>query len=161
MPELYVGVGSNADPERELRRAVQALEQSFGRVRCSAVYRSRATGVPADDYLNMVVAAASEITAEEVTERLRAIETAHGRTRAQPTLCALDLDLLLYGRCVDAQLRLPRVGVLSAPFVLAPLAELAPRLTHPLTGECFAAAWTTRAPAAAPVTRVGSLRSFG
>jgi 2-amino-4-hydroxy-6-hydroxymethyldihydropteridine diphosphokinase len=52
--------------------------------------------------------------------------------------------LLLYGRRVDAQRRLPRCGILLRPFVLRPLADLAPDATHPLTGERFGAVWKTR-----------------
>ena len=60
---------------------------------------------------------------------------ARGPTRADPAVCELDLDLLLYGSRVDAERRLPRPGLFVLPFVLVPLAELAPELVHPVTGE--------------------------
>jgi 7,8-dihydro-6-hydroxymethylpterin-pyrophosphokinase len=36
---------------------------------------------------------------------------------------------------VDAAERLPRPALFTVPFVLGPLAELAPDLVHPVTGE--------------------------
>ena len=72
----------------------------------------------------------------------------------------LDLDLLLYGRRVDPGRCLPHADVLRRAFVLAPLAELAPRLEHPLTGQPYAHAWKVLAArGACGVTRVGTLRT--
>jgi 7,8-dihydro-6-hydroxymethylpterin-pyrophosphokinase len=49
--------------------------------------------------------------------------------------------LLLYGACVDARRRLPRPGLFTVPFILGPLAELAPELVHPVTGERCRSVW--------------------
>ena len=135
MPELFVGAGSNSGPERALRRALLELEKRFGPVRCSSVYRSGAIGVPAADYLNVVMALSTEAEVDEVREALHAVEALAGRDRGDPAVCELDLDLLLYGLGVDARRRLPRPGLFVAPFVLVPLAELAPELVHPVTGQ--------------------------
>jgi 2-amino-4-hydroxy-6-hydroxymethyldihydropteridine diphosphokinase len=141
MPEVFVGAGSNADPVRALRGAVTELERLFGALRCSRVYRSPAVGGPAPDYLNLVVALSTESDVDALQAALRATETLAGRSRADPAVCELDLDLLLYGACVDARRQLPRPGLFAAPFVLGPLAELAPELVHPVTGERCRAAW--------------------
>jgi 2-amino-4-hydroxy-6-hydroxymethyldihydropteridine diphosphokinase len=142
MPDVFIGVGSNVDPERALRAAVVALERRFGALRCSSVYRSRAAGVAAADYLNMVVAFATGVGVDALREGLAAIETAAGRSRVDPKVCRLDLDLLLYGSRVDAGQRLPRAGVFELAFVLGPLAEIAPELAHPLTGARCRSAWS-------------------
>jgi 2-amino-4-hydroxy-6-hydroxymethyldihydropteridine diphosphokinase len=135
MPEVFIGAGSNADPERRLNLALTELERRFGSVRCSNVYRSAAVGEPAADYLNLVVALQTELAVDSVREQLQAIETLAGRARIRSSVCELDLDLLAYGRRVDAERRLPRPGLFVLPFVLVPLAELAPELEHPVTGE--------------------------
>jgi 2-amino-4-hydroxy-6-hydroxymethyldihydropteridine diphosphokinase len=141
MPEVLIGAGSNADPERRLRRALAELERLFGALRCSSVCRGPAVGVPAADYFNLVVAAETRLAVDSVRGELRAIETLAGRTRADPAVCELDLDLLVYGQRVDTARRLPRPGLFTLPFVLVPLAEVAPGLVHPVTGErCSAAA---------------------
>ncbi len=135
MPEVFIGAGSNADPERRLNLALTELERRFGSVRCSSVYRSAAVGEPAADYLNLVVALHTELAVDSVREQLQAIETLAGRARIRASVCELDLDLLAYGRRVDAERRLPRPGLFVVPFVLVPLAELEPELEHPVTGE--------------------------
>jgi 2-amino-4-hydroxy-6-hydroxymethyldihydropteridine diphosphokinase len=140
MPEVFIGAGSNVDPERHLRRALTELTRRFGALRCSNVVRGPAVGVPAADYFNLVVAAQTEVAVDSVRAELREIETLVGRTRADPAVCELDLDLLVYGRRVDADRRVPRPGLYTLPFVLGPLAEVAPELVHPVTGERCAAA---------------------
>jgi 2-amino-4-hydroxy-6-hydroxymethyldihydropteridine diphosphokinase len=140
MPDVYVGAGSNVDPERRLRFAAAELTRRFGALRSSNVYRSAAVGPAAADYLNAVFALRTEADVDTVCEALRAVEAAAGRTRRAATVCELDLDLLLYGGRVDAQRRLPRPGLRAQPFVLIPLVALAPELTDPLTGERYRAA---------------------
>jgi 2-amino-4-hydroxy-6-hydroxymethyldihydropteridine diphosphokinase len=151
MPEAFIGAGSNADPERRLRLALAELERRFGPVRSSSVYRGPAVGVPGPDYSNLVFALTTERSVDSLRDELRAIEALAGRTRADAAVCELDLDLLLYGCRVDADLRLPRPGLLSLPFVLAPLAELAPDLKHPVTGERLAYQPTLRPPSTAMI----------
>jgi len=135
MPEVFIGAGSNADPERRLRLALIELERRFGSLRCSSVYRSEAAGAPAAEYLNLVVAFECALASDWIAAELRAIEGLAGRSRVDARVCELDLDLLLHGCRVDAPRRLPRPGVFMLPFVLVPLAELAPDLRHPVTGE--------------------------
>ncbi len=159
MPEVFVGAGSNAAPARGLKTAVAELERRFGHVRVSHVYRSAARGAPAADYFNLVVALTTKLAADPVHEALREIETLAGRNRRDPAVVELDLDLLLYGERVDAERRLPRPGLFSLPFVLAPLAELAPQLVHPLTGERCDTAW--RALRGSDLRDVGILSKLG
>jgi 2-amino-4-hydroxy-6-hydroxymethyldihydropteridine diphosphokinase len=159
MSDVFVGVGSNADPERGLALAVAELTQRFGAVRCSSVYRSASFESASADYLNIVAAFVTTEPVVQIRAALRAIEDRAGRRRDDPGICALDLDLLCYGACVDAAERLPRPGLFTLPFVLGPLAELAPDFVHPLTGGSSRAAWQVAAPGAAleNVRDVGSL----
>jgi 2-amino-4-hydroxy-6-hydroxymethyldihydropteridine diphosphokinase len=151
MPEAFIGVGSNADPERRLRLALVELERRFGPVRSSSVYRGPAVGVPAADYLNLVIALDTRLDVDSLRKELAAIESLAGRTRGDAAITELDLDLLLYGSRVDAERRLPRPGLLTLPFVVVPLAELAPQLAHPVTGERFAYQPTLRPPSTAMI----------
>ena len=114
---------------------------------------------PAADYLNLVTSFHADLDVDSVQEALREVETSAGRTRVDPAVCALDLDLLLYGARVDASRRLPRPGLFATPFVLGPLAALAPELVHPVTGERCHAAWQRAE--RAELHDVGTLRSLG
>ncbi len=135
MREVLVGIGSNLEPETALRVAVAALERSYGALVCSSVYSGQAVGPDAANYLNMAVRFTTESASDAVRAELARIETATGRDRVDPGVCRLDLDLLVYGSRVDASRRLPRSGLFSQPYVLLPLAEVAPNLIHPLTGQ--------------------------
>ena len=44
MTEVFVGIGSNVEPERHVREAVQRMRQRFGVLRISPVYRNRGGG---------------------------------------------------------------------------------------------------------------------
>jgi 2-amino-4-hydroxy-6-hydroxymethyldihydropteridine diphosphokinase len=143
MVDVYVGAGSNIEPERHLRHAVGMLEARFGPVRCSDVYRSPSFGFAGPDFLNIVVAFTVEISPDDVERELFDIEYEGGRLRRGERFSSrtLDLDLLLFGEMVDPKRRLPREDVRRYPFVLAPLAELAPQLKHPLTGMAIDSEW--------------------
>jgi 2-amino-4-hydroxy-6-hydroxymethyldihydropteridine diphosphokinase len=156
--DVYVGLGSNLDADRRLREAVRSLETEFGTLRRSAVYRTPAIGAPAPDYLNAAVAFSTALPAADVKARLVAIEDKARRSRSQPRgpVCALDLDLLLHGRRVDAAQRLPHTDVLRRAHVLAPLADIAAALVHPLTGESIETLWAAQA-GGARIAKVGPL----
>lgn len=155
--DVYVGIGSNIDPGKNLREALAAMAESFGQCRHSCVYQSPPYGFEGDDFLNMVVKFSSHVAPEIVEERLSAIEYSGGRKRNvhKSAPRTLDLDLLLYGQMVEPALRLPRDDVLRYPFVLAPLAEIAPGLEHPLTGQPMRAAWASMRTTAARIVRYG------
>lgn len=159
MPAVFVGLGSNERPAERLQPAVARLREVDAALRVSSVYRSAAVGVAAPDYWNAVVELSTELAVDDLVALLAEIERAGGRTRPprEPGICELDLDLLLYGPRVDAARRLPRADVLRAPYVLAPLAELAPRLRHPVTGERLGDAWQKRRDSA-DIERIDGLR---
>jgi len=161
---VYVGLGSNIEPERHVRRAVALLGERFGPLRLSPVYRSEAVGFEGAPFLNLVAGFDSEAPFEEVLAALRAIEEACGRRRGGPRFASrtLDADLLLYGEAVReaAGVRVPRPGIEREPFVLAPLADLAPGLRHPVLGVSIAELWARLAPQAAAL-RVVALELCG
>lgn len=141
MPEVFVGLGSNIEPGRNLRWALTALERHFGTLLCSGVYRSPAYGFAGPEFLNMVVGFDTALDVDAVEAVLSELENARGRDPADRSGSrTLDLDLLLAGGRVDPLRRLPRADVLRYPFVLAPLAEIAPDLVHPVTGIAMAQA---------------------
>lgn len=158
--EVFVGVGSNIDPERYLRAAVEALGGGSPRIATSPVYRNPAVGFAGDDFLNMVVRLECSMSVAELEQWLSDVEQACGRRRGgmpEPGEAigsrTLDLDLLLYGSVVDPELRLPHSDVLRYAFVLRPLADLAPDRAHPVTGRTLREEWEAVADGSPPMKR--------
>lgn len=143
MATVYVGLGSNIDPEQNLGLGIAELRRRYGEVEVSAVYRSAAVGFEGDDFLNLVGRFESESGPAEICLAIAAIHKLVGRDRkggkweSRP----LDIDLLLYNDRVMEDPRVPREDVLEYSFVLRPLAELAPDLTHPVTGRTMLEHW--------------------
>lgn len=145
MSPVFVGVGSNSEPERQLRLAVQALAARFGKLCLSPVYASAPVGFEGPDFLNLVIGFETEELPQVVADALGSIERSQNQEPrgGRPDARAIDLDFLLYGDQVieTPTLMLPREDVQRYAFVLRPLAELAPTLRHPLTGRRLADMW--------------------
>jgi 2-amino-4-hydroxy-6-hydroxymethyldihydropteridine diphosphokinase len=138
----YVGLGANlGDRERTLRAAVDALEEEPGIevVAVSTLRETEPVGVGAQPcFLNGVAELATALPADELLERLLAVEQRFGRVRrpGEHGPRTLDLDLLLYGDEVidEPGLTVPHPRLHERRFVLEPLAELAPGLAVPGRG---------------------------
>ena len=145
MPRVYVAIGGNVEPERWLPLAADELRRRFPGVQFSAVYRNPAFGFDGADFYNAVAGFDTDAAVEAVLAHCHAIEARCGRRRDDPKWAprVMDIDLLLYGERVaeTAAFRLPRPDLLRRCYMLGPLAELAPRLRHPLTGREIAAHW--------------------
>ena len=158
MPAVYVAAGSNVAPEEHLGRAVRLLEHDFPDVRFSPWYQNRAVGFTGDDFINLVAGFDTELPLHEVVRRLQAIEAACGRARGAPRWAprSMDLDVLLYGDlvCEEPGLQLPRPDLLKRPYMLGPLAALAPQLVHPTAGLSIGELWRRFDQAAHPLVPV-------
>ncbi len=145
MTRCYVSLGSNIEPEKNLRGAVSALRDEFGLLRCSPVYCSRAVGFAGDDFLNLVTGFDSGLQLDEIQVILNRIEIVFGRHPEQKGFRArtLDIDLLLYGKEIkeDDKLTLPRPEIEKYAFVLRPLSEIDPGFIHPIRHQSLAEMW--------------------
>lgn len=159
MATVYVGLGSNIDPENNLHIGIRELRERFGELRISAVYRSAAVGFEGDDFLNLVAAFESDKSPLVICEQIELIHNLTGRDRQSGKWESrpLDIDLLLYNDLVmdEQSVRVPRKDVLEYSFVLRPLAELAPDLVHPVTGKTMLEHWQKFDAASHPLDVVG------
>ena len=94
------------------------------------------------EFLNAVFSGDCDMGPYELLEYIHTLEDEAGRDRASSGWQGprpLDIDILLYGDTVsdDPVLTLPHPGIKERGFVLIPLAEIAPGLADPVTGEKY------------------------
>ncbi len=159
--DVYVSAGSNVDPDYNLRLACQEMARRFGPLAISGVYRNPPVGFTGDDFLNLVLRFRTAESPGAVVAELERLHVLAGRVRGAARFAprTLDLDLLLYGNAVIAEhaIRVPREDILKYGFVLGPLAELAPDLRHPVTGQTMADLWASFDQRRFPLERVGDM----
>lgn len=138
----YVALGSNLGDKRGyLDGAVEAL-RAMDTVRVQKVsqyFETKPYGVTEqDNFLNGAAALDTLLSPEELLDALHGIEQAAHRERLVhwgPR--TLDLDILFYDDLVQdgPALTIPHPDLQNRDFVLRPMAELAPRLRHPVLGK--------------------------
>jgi len=145
MARVYLSIGSNIEPDKNIRICLERLRESFGRLEISTIYRCAAVGFEGDPFLNLVVGLKTGLGPKALFDRLRALEEQLGRRRdvAKFSDRCIDIDLLLHDLNVGdfGGLVLPRDEVLKYPFVLLPLAQLAPDVIHPVAGRSLLDLW--------------------
>jgi 2-amino-4-hydroxy-6-hydroxymethyldihydropteridine diphosphokinase len=142
MSRAYLSLGSNIEPEMHLRAALAELRARFGPIAASPAYRFEAVGFVGPDFLNMAAGIDTDLDPAALDAWLHALEDRHGRRRDVPRYASrtLDVDIVLFDdRIIDGpgHLRVPRPE-LAEPFVLKPLADIAPDVRDPVSGRTVA-----------------------
>jgi 2-amino-4-hydroxy-6-hydroxymethyldihydropteridine diphosphokinase len=136
---VYLSLGSNlGDRAGNLRAAVDLLKRELAVRSISSLYETDPVGV-ADQpaFLNIAVEAETHLEPEELLGLVKRIEQQVGRRptyRWGPRVVDLDI-LLIDGETVESEaLVVPHREMAGRAFVLAPLAEIAPDVVHPVLG---------------------------
>lgn len=158
MTRVYLSLGSNIEPQRNLRAALAELRARFGTIALSPTYRTESIGFEGPAFLNLAVGLDTDLSPQELDDWLHALEDRHGRHRDVPRFSSrtLDVDIILFGdQVVDGpgHLQVPR-DELKHAFVLAPLADIARDAVHPVTGMTMGELWLAHASHGAPMERV-------
>lgn len=145
MTDVYVAAGSNVEPEKYLARALRELAAAYGPLTLSPAYRNQAVGFSGDDFINLVVGFRTEDDVGQVRQQLQKIEAACDRPPDAPKWAArtMDLDILLFGELVSDEpgLKIPRPDLIKRPYVLRPIADIAPDVRHPTLGKTMRELW--------------------
>ena len=140
----YIGLGSNVgDRNAMLRRAVQMLSNASDLVvtDVSDFVETLPVGGPAQEkYLNAAVRVETDLAPTLLLQRLQQVEAALGRDRAKevrwgPRTCDLDIELMDDMVIETDTLMIPHPRLHERRFVLAPLAQIAPDVVHPVLGK--------------------------
>ena len=134
MTRVLVSLGSNIEPRAAyLARARAALAElpQTRFVRASSVVETEPVEVPhefaAQKFLNQVAILETELSPQEFSIQMHAIEEKLGRVRTvRNGPRTIDLDLIDFGgiRLDDPELTLPHPRAREREFVMVPLAEL-------------------------------------
>lgn len=143
--KIYLGIGSNIEPEKNISAGLKSLETLFSNLDISPIYLAPSFGFEGDDFHNLVVCAETKLSINDVLYALRKIEFDHGRPEYAVKFAprSLDIDLLLFGDYVGkiGGYNMPRSDIDKFDFVLRPLQDIAPDDLHPVNGKSFAELW--------------------
>lgn len=140
---VYLGLGSNlGDRAQNLRHACDMLSPVATVDRLSPLYDTAPVGITDQPrFLNAVCRATTDLSPEDLLRFTKDIEQKLGRRPGPPNSPRpVDIDILFYGDVVlhTPDLTIPHPRLAERAFVLAPLADIAPELIHPVTGKTVA-----------------------
>lgn len=142
MAFVYVSIGSNTHPEANVCSCIQHLRHDFHGTVFSPIYQTPAEGFTGNPFLNLVAGFDTNLSPKNLRNYLKNLEALHGRQPAQEKFSSrtLDIDLLLYGNLnLLPDIKLPHPDITAYPFVLFPLAEIAPDVIHPVLQQSISA----------------------
>ncbi len=138
--DVYLGLGANlGSPKETFARALVLLSEFSEIISVSRLYRSKPYGFSDQPpFVNAAVRISTGLPALELLSQLQSVEETLGKKvirKNGPRL--IDLDLLVYDalELETKDLVLPHPGIMQRDFVLLPLIDLNPDLSHPQWGS--------------------------
>ena len=134
MYTVYLSIGSNIEPIKNIERVQILLDKSYNCI-YSSIHESEASGFEGDDFMNLVVKFSTDLKLIDLWNELKEIELHMGRVSSQKGMSSriIDLDIILYEDLVidNEFISLPSKDIENYLFVLEPLAEIAGNSLHP------------------------------
>jgi 2-amino-4-hydroxy-6-hydroxymethyldihydropteridine diphosphokinase len=130
--QAYLSLGSNIEPESNLVRALELL-QNYGRLeKISNAWESESVGAEGPNYLNACVLLVTPLRQTELkAQALLPIEIKLGRRRSANKFAprTIDIDIVIFdGKSCDDK-------YWEQAFVVVPLAEIYPEYQNPVRQE--------------------------
>ena len=141
---VFVSLGSNIEPEKNLQLAVNKLREHCTIIAISSVYQTPPYGdTEQADFLDVVVKLTTDREPLDFKVNvLRQIEAELGRVRTPQNKygpLTLDMDIMLWDDLVfdygEKPWHVPNAGLIEYAADALPLAEIAPNMIHPETGQ--------------------------
>ena len=129
---VYLGVGSNIQPQENLPRAINLISKKVTIEEISSVYQTQAVGSLGPDFLNAVVLVRTTLSCEQLKKTIiREIEDTLGRIRTSDKNAprTIDIDILIKDDEVYDE------DIWELAHLAVPLAELYPDYMHPITNK--------------------------
>ena len=140
MSKVYLGLGTNMGERLvNLAAMLSALRDKADVREVSSVYETEPVGfLEQPSFLNAVCLVETRLSPMALLKLVKEIETSVGpRSSFRNGPRHADIDILFYDDLVleTTKLIIPHPRVAGRAFVLAPLAEIAPELVHPILGR--------------------------
>jgi GTP cyclohydrolase-4 len=137
---IFLGLGTNMGDRRlNLEKALHALSQKIEVSKVSRLYDTAPVGNTRQArFLNLACEAETVLNAPELLAFAKTIEKNMGRLPGPVNSPRpIDIDILFYNNLVinTPELVIPHPRLAERAFVLVPLAEIAPDLVHPISGQ--------------------------
>lgn len=138
MNTVYLLLGGNkGDKLNNLKAAMHLLETKVGQIKKrSDIFITAAWGnTDQPDFVNQAICIETALSANELLQHTLSIEEALGRIRGEKKWeeRTIDIDILFYNDdIIDTfHLKIPHPYIQERKFVLVPMEQIAPGLTHP------------------------------
>jgi len=132
MTRAVIALGSNVDPDKNLRLAVRLLSRCEGwhLSAVSSPYSGPAIGTDGPDFCNAAALIETELDPAELKARLRTLEERMGRVRTDDKFAPrpIDLDVVLYEGFAGevSGTVIPGPGLLEHGYLAVPVVEIVP-----------------------------------
>ncbi len=135
--KVYLGLGANlGDRQGNVLQALQYVQARATVTEVSSFYETEPVGyLDQPRFLNAACALETELSPGDLLHLLKWIEKRMGRRESfRDAPRPIDMDILFYDDLVldSPDLCIPHPRLQDRPFVLVPLAEIAPDLVHPV-----------------------------
>ncbi len=135
--KVFLSLGSNVQPETYLPKAIDLLREHGQVMKISTVWESRAVGANGPNFLNLCLLFITPIAPENLKEQIiHPIESRLGRVRSENKNAprTIDIDIVMAdGDPVNLEFW-------NYAFIVVPMADIAPKLLHPITHKKMSAA---------------------
>jgi 2-amino-4-hydroxy-6-hydroxymethyldihydropteridine diphosphokinase len=138
MKDIYLSLGSNiGERAQNIALAIDLLPSHGVRVvKESSMYETEPVDLRAQEwFLNCIAEVETNLSPQDLMQVLLKIERSMGRERLVPKgPRIIDMDIVLYGAEIvkEPHLEIPHPRMADRRFVLAPFAEIAPEMIHPI-----------------------------
>lgn len=142
--ELFLSIGTNlGNRQLNIDTALRLVEERIGNVLMkSSIFETEPWGFSSENlFYNIAVKVETELQISQILFETKQIEKEMGRI--SKSVCEnycdriIDLDLIFFDNLVltTQDLCLPHPKMAERLFVLQPMAEIAPNMTHPVLGK--------------------------
>ena len=135
----YLSLGTNQGNKTEnLQNAIDLIAEEVGSIlKIASIYETASWGFDSDNFYNTCIKVSTYLPPEQLIQKLLWIEKELGRVRKTSDSYAdrlIDLDVLLFEDEIifTQELIVPHPRMLDRKFALAPLAEIAKNVIHPI-----------------------------